>query len=338
MAQQSVLLKTSSDQSSISHPPVYVPPKTGLLSMLPVDWVPYGELIRIDKPTGIYLFYLPHLFGTLYIASLSTPKTSLSSLLSTNAILFAGTVFMRGAACAWNDNIDREYDRQVFRCRLRPIARGAISPRKGHYFTASQAILAYSFLTMLPIECTYFAVPSIGLLALYPFAKRFTDYPQAMLGVQVSIGVLMGATAVNKALLKSESIRASLCALSCSVIAWTIIYDTIYAHQDIEDDVKAGVKSMAIKFRNYTKMMLSVVAAVQVAFLVLSGVLCGMNWAYFGGTCGGAAINLACMIWLVDLKKPTNCFWWFRNGCWLVGGSVTAGLFGAYLDPFTNSR
>lgn len=186
-------------------------------------------------------------------ASLS-PKPSVFTLVALNVLLFISTIFMRGAACAWNDNMDREYDRQVHRCRLRPMARRAISPFQGHIFTAFLCAAAGSFLTLLPLDCVYFAIPSIVLLALYPFAKRFTDYPQIVLGCQISIGIFMGAAAMEmnavafspKLTSRENSSRlASMVALYVSNIAWTTIYDTIYAHQDIKDDSKAGVKSMA---------------------------------------------------------------------------------------------
>ncbi len=117
----------------------WIPPQKGFLSILPASWVPYAELMRLDKPTGFYLFYLPYLFGTLYASCIAIPIITPTSLLTTNIILLAGTVILRGAACTWNDNIDRELDRQVSRCRLRAIARGAVTPRNGHIFTAAQS-------------------------------------------------------------------------------------------------------------------------------------------------------------------------------------------------------
>lgn len=290
--------------------------------------------MRIDKPTGIYLFYFRHLFGTLYAASLMKSKPSVFTLLRLNLYLFTSVIFMRGAACAWNDNMDREYDRKVYRCRLRPIARGAISPFQGHVFTAILSAVTASFLIPLSLDCVYIAIPSIILLALYPFAKRFTDYPQVVLGLQLSMGVIMGSTAMGMnpfSPLENSRVRASVSALCASNIAWTIIYDTIYAHQDIKDDSKAGVKSMAVKFGDSTKALLSSLALLQIALLVGVGVVMEMGFFYFAVTCGGALATLGFMIWSVDLGKPEECWWWFNNGCWYTGGTIAGGFLLEYL-------
>lgn len=328
--------------------PHYSLPTRGILSKLPPSWVPYGELMRIDKPTGIYLFYFPHLFGTLYGASLMRPKPSLFTLFAVNLYLFIGTVFMRGAACAWNDNMDREYDRKVYRCRLRPIARGAISPFQGHVFTGVLSAAAASFFVLLPLDCIDIAIPSVILLVLYPFAKRFTDYPQVVLGFQISIGITMGSAAIGMnplALNSTAELRspeksrllASVVALYASNIVWTIIYDTIYAHQDIKDDSKAGVKSMAVRFGDKTKILLSSLALIQVALLVEVGTVMQIGFFYFTITCGGALTTLEYMIWSVDLGKPEECWWWFNNGCWFTGGTIASGFMLEYLRAWPNT-
>ena len=314
--------------------PQYSLPTRGILSKVPPSWVPYGELMRIDKPTGIYLFYFPHLFGTLYAASLMKSKPSVFTLFGLNLYLFISIIFMRGAACAWNDNMDREYDRKVYRCRLRPIARGAIGPFQGHIFTGILSAFTASFLILLPPDCVTIAIPSIILLALYPFAKRFTDYPQVVLGIQLSTGVIMGSTAMGMnpfSPFENPRVQASVSALCASNIAWTIIYDTIYAHQDIKDDSKAGVKSMAVKFGDSTKFLLSGLALLQVALLIGVGVVMEMGFFYFAVTCGGALATLGFMIWSVDLQKPEECWWWFKNGCWYTGGAIAGGFLLEYL-------
>lgn len=290
--------------------------------------------MRIDKPTGIYLFYFPHLFGTLYAASFMRPKPSVAAIFGLNVYLFISTIFMRGAACAWNDNIDREYDRKVFRSRLRPIARGAISPFQGHIFTGVLTVVAAGFLILLPLDCIYIAIPSIILLALYPFGKRFIDYPQVVLGFQMSIGVVMGSAAMGLnplSSLEDSPLLASVGALYASNVIWTIIYDTIYAHQDIKDDSKAGVKSMAVKFGDSTKFLLSSLAVLQVALLVGTGHVMEMDFSYLALSCGGALATLGYMIWSVDLRKPEECWWWFKNGCWYTGGAIAGGFLLEYL-------
>jgi 4-hydroxybenzoate polyprenyltransferase len=283
--------------------------------------------MRIEKPTGIYLIYLPHLFGTLYASFLLKEKVSPAMLLKTNIILFLGTVFERGAGCAWNDNLDREYDRKVRRCMLRPLARRAITPLQGYIFAGGMAALALLFLLLLPFDCRLIAVPSIALLVLYPFTKRFTDYPQLILGFQVSNGILLGmaATGLDLRKLESDSWKGTA-SLYLANVCWTVVYDTVYAQQDVEDDAKAGVRSMAVRFRRYTRSLLATVAALQVALLVAVGILERMTMTYFAVACGGTLASMVWMLATIDLKKPSECMWWFQNGTFLVGLSIAQGI------------
>ena len=320
----------------------YTAPQTGFISLLPTSWIPYAELMRLDKPTGLYLFYFPYLFGILYAACLTSPTTSPTSLLSTSALFLVGTVIMRGTACTWNDNIDRDLDRQVARCRLRPIARGAVSPTEGHIFAAAQSMVGLGLLSQLPIQCTYYAIPIIVLLGFYPFAKRVTNYPQVILGFPVAWAMYMASSSLGVnplALLLSDcgggsslspSVAPAMICFYAANFAWTVIYDTIYAHQDVEDDAKAGVKSIAVRHRYNKKAVLSGLAGVQLSLLVATGLLTGFSPVYFVGSCGGSAVALAVMIRSVDLKQPGSCAWWFRWGAWFVGGSVVSGLLGEY--------
>ncbi|KAJ8133449.1 hypothetical protein O1611_g162 [Lasiodiplodia mahajangana] len=314
--------------------PQYVPPVSGILSYFPASWVPFGELARIDRPTGIYLFYLPHLFGTLYATGTSN-QVSLLDIVYKNAILFAGTISFRAAACSWNDSLDYEYDRQVLRCRLRPVARGAVTPSQAHIFTVFLTFLALAFLYLLPRSCWIVSVPSIFLLALYPFAKRFTDFPQTILGVQVGIGFFMGAAAIDDgwfkdidsfaALRNNQRIQAMM-AFYLANACWTVVYDTVYAQQDVEDDVKAGVRSIAVRFRGSTRALLWGVSSMVVAMLLASGYLQNFGTGYFAVTCGGTMASLSYMLSTVDFTVPAECGWWFRNGTWFVGFSISGGL------------
>jgi 4-hydroxybenzoate polyprenyltransferase len=310
--------------------PEYQLPKSGLLSHLPVSWIPYAELGRIEKPTGIYLFYFPHLFGTLFVTASSASNVSVSEVLLVNLKLFMGTVFMRAAACAWNDNLDREYDRQVRRCRLRPLARGAITPYQGYVFTASMTVIAAAWLLALPRACHVVSIPSIALLILYPFAKRFTDFPQLILGFQVAIGILLGMAAVDPAAVDPTKnagySREAVASFYMMNVAWTLLYDTVYAQQDVEDDSKAGVRSIAVRFRKNTRLLLSAVTLAQLSFLGLAGKLQEFGAGYFTIACGGTLVSMLWMLLTINLNEPLQCMWWFKNGCWLVGLSISGGL------------
>lgn len=170
----------------------YSLPTSGVLSYFPESWVSYGELARVDKPTGIWHFYFPHLFGTLYAACITGTPERLDELFYKNLVLFIGTFFFRSA---WNDTLDYEYDRQVPRCRLRPLARGALSHTQGYACTATLAAFALWFIYILPVNCWIISVPNVVLASFYPFAKRVIDVPQVVLGFQQAIGLFIGVGA-----------------------------------------------------------------------------------------------------------------------------------------------
>ncbi|KAI0902871.1 UbiA prenyltransferase family-domain-containing protein [Ustulina deusta] len=317
--------------------PSYSPPTTGVLSYLPRSLVSYGELARIHRPNGFFLVYFPHLFGTLYATATSKQPSPASMVLRLNAVLFIGSLFSRSAICAWNDVLDREYDRQVLRCRLRPIARRAISPMQGLLFTGLLTAIALVCLGWLPKLCWAIAVPDVFLMALYPFTKRFMDFPQLVLGVQFAMGVLIGAGSIDGTAIEkmSNAMRGidthcdgwALLAFYCATACWTIVYDTIYAQLDVEDDIRAGVRSMAVYFRGHTKTLLWGVSISMVTLLFLSGYLQGFGPGYFTVTCGGTMCSLVYMLSTVDLADPSDCQWWFQNGHWFIGSAISIGLW-----------
>jgi len=311
-------------------------PKHGFLAMLPSAVVPYTELLRLEKPTGLYLFYFPYLFGLLSAASTAQPPISRLTLLATSTILFVGTFIMHGAGCTWNVIHDRAYDRLVARTCVRPLARGVVSPLHADAFTAAQSVVGLSILATLPIRAVYYSPPIIMFLGSYTFAKRVTNYPQVILGFPVALGILMGITGSTVdpiGVWLSQGRNSGLCgALGCFYVAnllWTIIHDTIYAHQDVVDDAKAGVKSIAVKHQKDTKVLISTLAVMQVSLLLATGILGDLGPLYYSGILG-AGLSLATMIWRVDLKQPSECMWWFKNGAWFVRASITPGLLGQY--------
>lgn len=313
--------------------PRYSPPSQGLLSLLPTSWIPYAELMRLDRPAGFYAFYVPYLIGLSYGACLASPTPSLKHLLTHGILFLIGSTILRGAACTWNDNIDQDLDRRVARCCRRPIARGAVTAFQGHLFTAVLTLAGIPIFLALPIECAYHAIPVTLLFALYPFAKRVTNYPQVLLGFPFAWAVLMCCAALGVDPFGAEFIVPTL-SLFMANILWTIIYDTIYAHQDLKDDVRAGVKSMAVRFADSTKPLVSFLAVVQVLLLVVAGWQAGFGLVYFVVTCGCTTIALAMKITSVNLDQPASCAWWFYHGFWFVGGSVVMGLFGEYMDRY----
>ncbi|EFY85192.1 Para-hydroxybenzoate--polyprenyltransferase, mitochondrial precursor (PHB:polyprenyltransferase) [Metarhizium acridum] len=311
--------------------PAYQPPNSGILSLIPASWVPYAELIRIDKPTGTYYLFFPCLFSTLMAAPMVSPMPSVGSVVGTSILFFSGALIMRGAGCTINDLWDRNLDPHVSRTRLRPIARRAISPFNGLVFTGAQLLAGLGILMQFPAPCLFYGIPSLLFVASYPLAKRVTYYPQFVLGLTFSWGAIMGFPALGVDLLSNGSALTAAACLYSSNIAWTVLYDMIYAHMDIKDDAKAGIKSIALKHDSQTKQILTGLATTQIALLAAAGVAAGAGPAFFIGSCGGAAVTLALMIRKVNLKSVKDCWWWFVNGCWITGGTISLGLAADYL-------
>ncbi|KAL8822371.1 MAG: hypothetical protein Q9191_006894 [Dirinaria sp. TL-2023a] len=321
--------QSNTQYSPSNESPVYTPPQKGLLALLPTSWVPYAELMRLDRPAGFYAFYVPYLIGLGYAACLAQSVPSLPQLLYLCGIFFLFCIVLRGAACTWNDNVDQGFDRQVARTRFRPIARGAVSTTQAHVFTVALLLAQIPFAVVLPAACTYQIVAVNFAFAGYALMKRITYYPQVVLGFPFAWAIFICCSALEVNPISSDLILATMSIFVANII-WTVIYDTIYAHQDIRDDVKAGVKSMAIRFGDNTKAFAAGLAAIQIALLILTGTEVGFSYLYFLGTCGGTAVTLGSMLVKVDLKEPSSCAWFFHQGFWYVGGSMAMGLAAEY--------
>ncbi|KAI1400736.1 para-hydroxybenzoate-polyprenyltransferase [Hypoxylon fuscum] len=322
---------TMDSSSSAAVPEPYSPPTSGILSRLPKSWVPYGELIRLDKPTGTYYLFFPCLFSTLLAAPLATPIASPLSVVGTGALFFAGALVMRGAGCSINDLWDRNLDPHVARTRHRPLARGALTPLRALTYTGAQLLAGLGILVQFPTACLFYGIPSLLFVASYPLAKRVTYYPQFVLGLTFSWGAVMGFPALGVDLMSDGAALSAAALLYASNVAWTVLYDMIYAHMDIKDDAKAGIKSIALKHDADTKKVLTGLAVVQIGLLGAAGMAAGAGPAFFVGSCGGAALTLGWMIRRVNLKNVKDCWWWFVNGCWITGGVISAGLGMDYL-------
>ncbi|KAI4288622.1 MAG: hypothetical protein L6R35_002116 [Caloplaca aegaea] len=315
---------------------LYQPPTTGLISYLPRSWIPYAELIRLDKPAGTYYLFFPCLFSTLLAASYT--HTPLLAVVETSALFLTGALIMRGAGCTINDLWDRNLDPHVSRTKLRPIARRAVTPFQALTFTGFQLLAGLGLLVQFPTSCLYYGIPSLLLVATYPLAKRITHYPQFVLGLAFSWGAFMGFPALGVDLLSDPTALKAVAALYASCVSWTVLYDMIYAHMDIKDDAKAGIKSIALRHEKETKAVLSGLAVAQTGFLAAAGLALGAGPVFFVGSCGSTAATLGLMIWKVRLKEVSNCWWWFKYGAWLTGGGISAGLFAEYLARANQTR
>lgn len=337
-------LSTSASTSKLSGaseqglPTVYKPPTSGITSKLPPSWIPYAELIRLDKPAGTYYLFFPCMFSTLLAAPMAVPMASPLEVVSTTALFFTGALIMRGAGCTINDLWDRNLDPHVERTRLRPIARKAITVENAIVYLGAQLFGGLALLLQFPLSCLFYGIPSLLLVTTYPLAKRVTHYPQFVLGLTFSWGAIMGFPALGIDLLSHPSALAAAAALYSSCVAWTLTYDMIYAYMDIKDDAKAGIKSIAQAHEHNPKAALSVFSAGQVGLLATAGYFAGAGPLFFVGSCGGAAVALGTMIWRVNLKDVKDCWWWFKNGAWLTGGVISLGLLGDYLHRRPNEE
>jgi 4-hydroxybenzoate polyprenyltransferase len=314
--------------------------KSGWLSILPDAWLPYVQLARLSPPAGLFLIYFPHIFGILHAAILQ--HTPPSFLFQTSALMFGGSFFVSNAIHIWNDLIDAPLDALVERTRNRPVPRGAVSPFAATVFTATQAIGAALFLPYLTpnsLQSILYALPSILGWTYYPWAKRHTSFPQIVLGFCLAWGVVMGSLAmglepfgVGALGLRSRShVHWSTLCLFLANILWTMIYDTVYAYLDLEDDRKAGIKSMAVRYHDRLKPLLWQLLALKTLLLLACGWLSEMGLAYYSIAVGGAAMALGLMIAKVELKSAASCWWWFSHGFWFAGGALSGGLLVEYL-------
>ena len=238
---------------------------------------------------------------------------------------------MRGAGCTINDLWDRNFDPHVERTRLRPIARGAVTPFKALTFAGFECLVGLAVLLHFPTSCLYYGIPSLLLVTTYPLAKRVTHYPQFVLGLTFSWGAIMGFPALGVDLMADASALKAVAALYASCVSWTVLYDMIYAHMDIKDDAKVGIKSIALRHEKETKGVLSGLAVVQVGLLSIAGAAVGASPIFSIASCGSAAATLSLMIWKVNLKEVGSCWWWFKNGAWFTGGGIASGLVIEYL-------
>lgn len=325
-------LVNASPESSVDRYPPWTPPVKGILSKLPLSLVPYAELSRIEKPGGLYGFYMAYLIGLSYGACLATPGPGLILLAGTAGKLLVYNVFLRGAACTVNDILDRDYDRQVARCKTRPVARGAVTPFQGYVWYGIQTLGAGAAIACLPDPLTMlaYAVPIQLAVSLYPLGKRFTDFPQLILSAPIAGGVLMAAAAIGVDPFITPATAAATASLFMSHYIWTTIFDYVNACQDTADDIKAGVRSMAVLYQN-TDAFISVMGGAQVACLVATGVLAGFSPIYFIGAAGGNALWLAAMVKTVKRSRPDICGWWFSWGGLLVSGTTVLALLAEYV-------
>jgi len=279
----------------------------------------YAELMRLDRPVGIWLLLWPTLWA-LWLASGGLPSLVLL------AVFTAGTVVMRSAGCVINDFADRDFDPQVARTRNRPLASGRL--RAVDALVLFAALLLCALLLALPLNgrALLLALPAALLAASYPFAKRFHSLPQAHLGLAFSWGIPMAYAAVRGVVPWRE---AGL--LMAANVCWVIAYDTLYAMADREDDLKIGVKSSAILFGRYDRLIVGLLQLATLLLLAAVGALAALRWPYYAGLLLAAGLA-AQEQWMAHRREPAACFRAFLHNV-RFGAAVFAGLALSYAVP-----
>ncbi|KAE8375363.1 UbiA prenyltransferase family-domain-containing protein [Aspergillus bertholletiae] len=304
-----------------------------VLRLLPVSWMPYLQLVRLWPPAALLLIFFPHAFGVLHAAIRA--QAPIQDVVRASILMFGGSFFFSNAAHIWNDLIDAPLDAQVERTRRRPIPRGAITPKAALVFCATQALGAATPLACMPLglwTSFLYALPNIIGTAYYPFAKRHTHWPQLVLGFCIAWGVIMGEVAMRVQPLvwstdtTGVTVDASIVCLVAGTGLWVLIYDTVYAHQDLEADLRVGIRSLAVLLQGHTKVVLWPVLTLMTGLLLQAGRLSGLGMPYYFVSVGGASVSLGLMLWRVNLQDSKSCWWWFSNGFWWTGGSIGMGL------------
>lgn len=298
--------------------PRELPEPTAQVSDAPKDnWVDrfaprpavgYLRLSRADRPIGTWLLYIPCLWGVA-LAAIADGWRPWDLWIALSCGI--GALLMRGAGCTWNDITDRDFDGQVARTRSRPIPSGLVTVKQALVWMVAQALAAALILFSYNRLAILLGFASLVLVAIYPFAKRFTWWPQVFLGLAFNWGALLAYAA------HAGRVDAAAGLLYVSGIAWTLFYDTIYAHQDREDDALIGIGSTALLFGRRTHAALLVFGALSVGLMgaaIWLALGAGAVWPLVLALCGVTlfALHLLWQLRRLDIDRPDICLWLFR--------------------------
>lgn len=280
-----------------------------------IKWNALWRLMRFDRPIGILLLLWPTLWA-LWIAGEGSPSVK-------NILIFCtGVVLMRAAGCIMNDVADRDFDPHVERTRGRPLASGELTVREALLTFFTVMLLAFGLVLMTNILTVKLAFGGALLASSYPFFKRWTHFPQVVLGVAFGWGIPMAFAAET-----GQVASAAWLILLVNVI-WSVIYDTLYAMVDRDDDISIGLKSTAILFGRHDLAVLRVLKVLMIALLVWLGIQMHFSWPWFVGV-AVAAMLFARQQYLVRERGRDACFQAFLNNNW-VGVAIWIGLLAAY--------
>lgn len=268
----------------------------------PGQFRPYLRLARLDRPIGSWLLLMP-CWWSVGLTGLAMER--LPSLWHI-VLFFIGAFAMRGAGCTWNDLVDRDLDGKVERTRSRPIPSGQVTAKQAAIFLVAQALVGLVVLLQFNRFTILTGLASLLVVAIYPFMKRVTYWPQVFLGLAFSWGALMGWPGAFGRLDWAPVI------LYAGAICWVIAYDTIYAHQDREDDMMIGIKSTALLFGADTQRALTLFYFAAVVLIGIACVMAGAGWITLVGL-AGFAVHLAWQVRRIDIDDPALCLRLFRS-------------------------
>ena len=267
---------------------------------------PYLRLARLDRPIGSWLLLIPCWWSSALAAVAAHARApSLAHIV----LFFVGAFAMRGAGCTWNDIVDRNLDAAVERTRSRPIPSGQVSVTRAAGFLVLQALIGLAVLLSFNGFTVALGIASLAIVAVYPFMKRITYWPQAFLGLTFNWGAIMGWAAVT------GRVGWGAILLYAAGFCWTLVYDTIYAHQDARDDATAGVKSTALWFGRHSRLWLLGFALALLALLELAGDIMNLG-PVFQYALIPVAAHLAWLVLLWKIDDPRDCLSRFQASRW----------------------
>jgi len=262
----------------------------------------YLILARMDRPIGTWLLFWPCVWSIFLATPIGQGSPSYDLIL----LFGLGAMVMRGAGCTYNDIVDRDFDAKVARTAQRPIPAGDVTVRQAWVFLGLQLLVGLIILLQLNTTTIALGIASLALVLTYPFMKRITYWPQAWLGLTFNWGALMGWTAVT------GSLAWPAAALYAAGFFWTLGYDTIYAHQDKEDDALIGVKSTALALGNQTLPFVIAMYALTIVLLAVAIGLTGFSWST-GALLGATALHFTWQAATLDNDDSSNCLARFKS-------------------------
>lgn len=267
---------------------------------------PYLRLARADRPIGTWLLLLPCWWGMALAMGQPNTHVSAGAIILYGLLFAVGAFVMRGAGCTYNDIVDSDFDAQVERTRSRPIPSGQVSHKMALAFLALLCLVGLGVLVSFNSFTVLLGLSSLGLVAIYPFMKRITYWPQIWLGLTFNWGILMGWSAVT------ETLSLAPILLYAGSIFWTIGYDTIYAHQDKEDDLMIGVKSSALRLGQNSRFWIGGFYGATIGLALMAGLIAGLGPLFFVGILA-ASLHLIRQTGKLDTDDPGVCLQIFKS-------------------------